>query len=571
MSDVVPVFRDRWQGIVADDKINQLGASTAFKALRDDCAEHGLKPCSSLTCQRPIKTLAEFNKQTKMNDGLQARCQDCAKDHAATQASETRKMEHREGLEVAKAKNSMGVEDEAREWLLGELRERGVEATATLEFRTADVAVRIPSWPPGLWLRVQLKSDGAYKNDGKPKPKEWSSKYNGLAHFHQCDGYDGLLMVFVRSRLDVDGESVARSVWVCDGGDDVGSNHPTENADGTLGKKNIALGSVDELVAAIEASKLPRMALKDINLEVDFVNQRKEATLMLALRADGFVVEFEPGNQGTVDCLVNGVPTQVKTYNLNDGKAHAFHKLNGQQGQAYGARDGIEQLLEGMIVKSNGKYYLLYAMQPLHALLCNGTFAHLTNFRGQPKAPGKTQIGPPLQIYERWLTGKVSPRATCDQIRWLEKPAYNWRLPVKIEPGEHGIPPDWLEEAAQEAKCPAAFPSQATLDNRKMKIQQSEAMLARLAAKHAEDVVALIVAERKRIEELVKRAEDAANRTEAAAASSSGAGPSSITNNITNNITNYITNNNVAGDIIQPPAKRLKQATLPFLSAPPAP
>jgi hypothetical protein len=567
MSDVVPGFTERWHGIVADDKIKSLGASPAFKALRADCAKHKpkLKPCSSRACLCPIKPLAEFNKQTKMNDGLQPTCRDCAHGPAAAHASEQRKMEYREALEVAKTNApAFMVEDEAREWLLGELRERGVDAVATLEFRKADVAVRLPSWPAGLWLRVQLKADGAYKENGKtPKPKEWSRKGGGAAYFSHCDGYDGLLMVFVKSRLDADGETVARSVWVCNGGDDVGSDQANENSNGTLGKNRIALGSVDELVAAIEASTLPRMTLEDINLEVVQDSQRKEATLMLSLRVDGFVVEFEPGNQGTVDCFVNGVPTQVKTYNLNVGQAHADHSVNGEDSQAYGALDGIEQLLEAMIVKSDGKYYLLYAIQPLHALLCNGIFAHLTEFRGQPKSPGKTKISPPLQIYERWLTGKESTRATCDQIRWLEKPAYNWRLPVEIQPGEHGIPSEWLEEAAQEAKCPAAFPSQAKLDDRKMKIQQSEAMLVMNAVKHAEEVAALIVAERERIAALVERAEDAANRTEAAAASSSGAGASSTTNNITYNIT-Y----NVAGDIIQPPAKRLKQATLPFLSAP---
>jgi hypothetical protein len=560
MSENVTIaeFNQRWHGIVADKKIKSLGHSPAFKALRADCAAHKpkLKPCSSRACQRPIKPLAGFSKE-----GLYATCRDCDNDPAGARASEERKMEHREGLEVAKTFDRMGVEDEARIWLLGELRERGVEATGTLEFRKADVAVRLPSWPDGLWLRVQLKANGVYKEDGTPKAKEWSRKGDGCAIFNDCDGYDGLLMVFVKSRLDADGE-IVRSVWVCNGGDDVGSNYPHENSNDTLGKNRIALGSVDKLVAAIEASTLPRMTLEEINLEIVLDSQRKEATLMLALRVDGFVVEFKVGNQGTVDCFVNGVPTQVKMYNLNSGMAHAGHCVNGEDGQAYGARDGIEQLLEAVIVKSDGKYYLLYAIQPLHALLYKGTFAHLTEFCGQPKSPGNTSISPPLQIYKRWLTGKVSQRATESQIVWLEKPAYNWRLPVEIEPGEHGIPPEWLEEAAQEAKCPAAFPSQAKLDDRKMKIQQSEAMLVMNAVKHANDIAALIVAERKRIAALVERAEDAANRTEDAAASSSGAGPSYVNCNI-NNIT-Y----NVAGDIIQPPAKRLKQATLPFLQGP---
>jgi hypothetical protein len=360
--------------------------------------------------------------------------------------------------------------------------------------------------------------------------------------------------VFVKSRLDADGETVARSVWVCNGGDDVGSDQANENSNGTLGKNRIALGSVDELVAAIEASTLPRMTLEDINLEVVQDSQRKEATLMLSLRVDGFVVEFEPGNQGTVDCFVNGVPTQVKTYNLHSGQANAGHRVNGEQCQPYGALDGIEQLLEAMIVKSNGKYYLLYAIQPLHALLYKGTFAHLTEFCGQPKSPGITNIRPPLQIYERWLTGDTSTANTDKRIAWLNKSAYNWRLPVEIQPGEHGIPSEWLEEAAQEAKCPAAFPSQAKLDNRKKYIEESEAMLAKDAARHAYNIAKLIVAERERIAALVERAEDAANRTEAAAASSSGAGPSYVNCNI----------NNITVNVAEPAAKRLKQATLSF-------
>jgi hypothetical protein len=558
MSENVTIanFNKRWHAIVADDKINQLGASPAFKALLADCAKHEpkLKPCSSRACQSPIKPLDAFCNNKNLSDKLNVQCRDCCNDPAAARASEERKMEHREKLEVGKTTApAFLIEDEAREWLLGELRERGIEATGTLEFRKADVAVRLPSWPDGLWLRVQLKASGVYKKDGKtPKPNDRSQ--HGVAIFSQCNGYDGLLMVFVKSRLDADGESVMRSVWVCDGGDDVGSDYPVENAKGTLGKNRIALGSVDKLVAAIEASTLPRMTLEKINLEVDFVNQRKEATLMLAMRADGFIIEFEPGNQTSVDCVVNGVPTQVKVYNLVNGMAHANHKVNGESDQPYSALDGIEQLLEAMIVKSEGKYYLLYAMQPLHALLCKGTFAHLTEFRGQPKAPGKTQISPPLQIYERWLTGDTSTANTDKRIVWLNKPAYNWRLPVEIQPGEHGIPHEWLEEAAQEAKCPAAFPSQAKIDDRKMKIQQSEAMLVMNAVKHADDIAALIVAERERIAALVERAEDAANRTEAAAASSSGAGPSYVNCNI----------NNITVNVAEPAAKRLKQATLSF-------
>jgi hypothetical protein len=104
MSELVSVFTTRWHGIVADDEINQLGSSPAFKALRADCAAHGLKPCSSLVCRHPIKPLAGFCKHSGKGDGLQVMCRECNKRPAdVVRASEKRKLAYRDS----------GVEDEA--------------------------------------------------------------------------------------------------------------------------------------------------------------------------------------------------------------------------------------------------------------------------------------------------------------------------------------------------------------------------------------------------------------------------------------------------------------------------
>jgi len=267
------------------------------------------------------------------------------------------------------------------------------------------------------------------------------------------------------------------------------------------------------------------------------------------LRAADHTVTFEPGNQNAVDCKVDGTTTQVKTYNLDGGKASAGHRSHGKRGQAYDEADGVEQFLEGFIVKSGGKYYLVHAVQPLDALLLNGVFAH-DGYRGRPPSAGKTTISPPLQIFRGWLCGNAKSRSTTVDVKWLEKPAYSWRLPVEIVPGGHGIPTDWLEEAAQEATRPDLFPSEALLTQRQRRIEESDVMIEMAADRHA-------------TEQAAERAESAADRAEAAAASSSGAGPSYNNCNI-----NVTINNNIDGDLTEPGAKRLKQATLSFLPAP---
>ena len=34
----------------------------------------------------------------------------------------------------------------------------------------------------------------------------------------------------------------------------------------------------------------------------------------------------------------------------------------------------------------------------------------------------------------------MSTQTTDERIKWLTKPAFNWRLPVELVPGAHGIP-----------------------------------------------------------------------------------------------------------------------------------
>jgi len=197
--------------------------------------------------------------------------------------------------------------------------------------------------------------------------------------------------------------------------------------------------------------------------DVTNAGHRKEIVLMLAQRATGATVAFRGGNQTSVDCLVDDVAEQFKTYNVSSGNSNANHRVNGHRARPYTANDGIERMREGLIVKSGDKFYLLYAVQTLDQLLYNGIFAH-NGYCGQPKSSGKGYITIHLQIFEAWLRGKTSKRAVYEKCQWLVRnKSLGFRRPVEIIPGQWGIPAGWLEEAAYTAIDPSAFPTEKQL------------------------------------------------------------------------------------------------------------
>ena len=97
---------------------------------------------------------------------------------------------------------------------------------------------------------------------------------------------------------------------------------------------------------------------------------------MLALRAAGFRVEFRPGNQTAIDCLVDGYPHASQDVQLVVPISSRGPPGQRQEEPAiYDRRPhqlALNWLLEGMIVKSAGRYYLIYAFQSVDALLYNG-------------------------------------------------------------------------------------------------------------------------------------------------------------------------------------------------------
>jgi len=545
-------FEVRWKSIKDEawGKFSMLGKVKPFKKLNDELAPLDLKACTSWVCLHPIKSTTQFSKH---GDSLQSFCKLCQHgggERARIAASERAKMAVAKAVAASDDKFvPFEVENVANDWLIPEMATRGIELPKTGEFRRADNGARLAGSTEDSWLQVQLKSNGPYRADGKtPYPNDRSQgKEAGKAHFADCTGYTEMLMIFVKTRIaDEEGNRVY-TVWVCNGAD-VTTEQPHEHVDGTLGPGRVAPITLDALAERIKTSTLPRVTWERMFLDVTHLKARKEIVLMLATRAVGMVV-FPVGNQTVIDCRVDGIAEQVKTFNLENGTARAAHSVKGHPNRPYAADDGIERMREGIIIKSGDKYYLLYAHQPLHELIANGIFAH-DGYRGWSKSTGQNSISIPLGFFQNWIRGGKRKSVVQQQCKWLERPAFGFRRPIEIKPDEHGIPFKWLEDTAQEAANPDKFPNEAQLDELDKRIEQHEMMLETAANRRAtEDAAAQVPKDREAIEA-------AADRANAAMASSSGAGSSSIT------IHNHGTVNINNGDVTEPAAKRLCQSSI---------
>lgn len=117
------------------------------------------------------------------------------------------------------------------------------------------------------------------------------------------------------------------------------------------------------------------------------LEQVPRTLLPVAENGDRSGVKHGKGNQTIVDCTINGITTQAKSYIATpdtttvdgkkkdgDSKFNSWHKTSSTLEIPYDAGDGFDQMVETLIVKSNGKFYLLYAVQSKQQLVDNGVF-----------------------------------------------------------------------------------------------------------------------------------------------------------------------------------------------------
>jgi hypothetical protein len=570
---------ERWEKIRDNPgKYRQMGPNPEFIALKEECAEKGYKPCASRACRNPVQRTTGFFTHNKSNDKLSSRCKMCANGVGAKEASAAsckRKRERNDEVDATVAREPNGnVEDEAvANCLVPLMRSLRRETHVNIEFRRADMGARPRERSAERgdeYMQIQVKADGAYKKDGTTvKPNNSKQREGGgRACFAQCKGYSDMAMMLVKTReVEEEGEKqLVRKLWIADGAsveasvaNQKGINGTlTENADGSLGPDRLPAydpddpddrDAIDAKLRELDAAARAKGHLRTIEqmwYDIPHKEHRKEATLYLALRAAGLDLHMPEGNSHVYDCvetMQDGTERkiQLKTYNLEQGCATMYHCVNGVRSRPYSEEDDIDDVIIGAIVtpdKDDDPYRLVYARFDKDALLKNGVFRH-KGYRGRQASQGKQVLSMPKEgIYHKWLHSMEGYAHPNNNNKWLLASRYGWHRPVEIDPEAAGIPLKWLEDAAQEAGNPKAFPSEEAMDlnEKRMEqwVQKAEKLTERM--EHAAEDAKKAALE----------AKQHADRAEAAKA-----GPSTV--NVTNNITNNF-------NFAEPPApKKLKQ------------
>ena len=463
--DVLSTLRVRWAAVLAAfmaSKVIQFGTFPDFKKLQADCEASGFRTCSSPVCPHGgVLQPEEFGAHPRGRSGISGECKTCwlpasKRKKRAVMSAHTEKVATRVA-ETPSGYDASAVEDEAMSWLKATLEKwfPGIEVVVMPEFRHADFCVRFGDWPMDTYLPVQLKSTGIHRRDGTQATSDVTDRNDGgRASFGRCDGYGGLVMVFVKARIGTDG-GVHRTLWWA-WGEYVNPHRKErtcgERVDGRLSSINPSPSSwtlqtaPPALLTMLRSKPERRCCMRELWLDVRQKMHRKELAGMLALQQVSSVL-FPTGNQTSIDCCFDGKPTQVKTYNILNGCANAGH--SGTRPRPYSSSDGIEQLVEVLIVKSNNAFYLVHAVQQRTELIAHRVFAHEGN-------TGKMSISVPLGKYRPWLTGQQPLRAHS-KTDWLVGPEHGFRPPVRLNETEY-LARELLEEVSWTAVRPDLMP-----------------------------------------------------------------------------------------------------------------
>jgi len=444
--------------------IVDLGYMPEFKEIKQEAQMFGLSVCSCLVCTDPVKDARLFS--TAGSRGLETRCNVCLKQEnrlAQKKAKERRKEEARKTVNERQVQSSTSeTETEVMQNYLVPVLKKEYEIEVSPEFRVSDLSAR----SRGMinYIQIQLKTDGAFHEDGRPKLDNRSHKEGdvGRAFFHHALGYLLMLMVFIKTRL-VDGE-LKRYIWVAKGSD-IKHDTLTENADGTLGPSKIPPSNEQGMIDAIRSmlqNEMYHVSLHDIWMNVPAIKQFKEVANIQALKTVRNVTVPQQ-NQQAFDCFFDERRIQVKTHNVKSGQAHIRHKKNGIDGQPYSSTDPIDAFVIMSIIKCEIEdeiaFFMLYCEIGMDVMIQNKMVVHEDEDSAK-NSSGKKALHLHPGIYEEMLVGCTKERTK--ETAWLDDyPFEHVRLYEHTDqnPQVHRLTKENLEKVAQEVADSKAMPA----------------------------------------------------------------------------------------------------------------
>ena len=479
-------------------KLKILTAALDFDELKKACAAREQRLCA--TCHT-VKPLAEFT-------GTQNRCRSCQLKRDAGEGNSATKEQRSNEADAAAAATREAkpdslslseVEDAFVQWLAPKLEALGFEFVIMREFRRADVLVCRPEWP--MYVRIQAKADGGVKTDGKTVKPE-----RERAQFHHAFGYGAVQRVRIVTQRDKKkkGEMIevqkpgrvdvvpehrmlmlggckrAKTmdalatkdyhVWCFDGSFvNTGCLCANRTHSHRLsGLRNPATGErikhgdhgalrvrsmskvAERIDAAFADATFPKTSLVAAMLDVEHTHHRKEMVLLLCLQQafgkkdNQDCVTFLTGNQTAVDCLIDALGSQFKSYDFNERRASFCHTVKGVADVAYDVRDGIHWFVTGFLVHCAGRYFFFYARETWKDMLAKGRITDLKN----GKTDSNTGFTPRMpDKYHKWLWGETK--------KHLDTQLNPFARPIEIfYDKDEALTKALLDEVCYEAKDP---------------------------------------------------------------------------------------------------------------------
>ena len=403
----------------------RLGQYAPFVLFQKKALEQGCKACPNFLCPHGVQLLDNFHNRAASNDGKATECKSCC--NPAQQAAEEnfrtkRKLDISHALSEKKSKCMGHTEDEAMAWLQPKL-EKWINVQVCPELRRGDFAVRFADWTNDVGIQMHL-------------PVQLKSS-TGTPDFSSCCGYSDMLLVLVNTERKENGD-VTRTLWWCWGDDVVhksGGLHANDRGQVALGNERFlepkSESDLPELVREMEKRSELRRSWPEIWLDLNSKKPRKEMIYMMAMDQISPVL-IKSGYSTVVDCTWFDLLTQVKGAHAVRGEANVCHMIHSCPDRPYHIRDGIQLLVEPLIVKSGDNFYLLYARQPLHELLRHKVFGH-NGYEELPAHPGRSRITVPLGKNNGWMHDK-KPKQGNSKTAWLTDTEFGWNKPVLLTP-----------------------------------------------------------------------------------------------------------------------------------------
>jgi len=334
--------------------------------------------CSRQDCNCRIQPKNNFSRHSSKVFGKQCICKSCH-NKPSNANNNARKNREQKAMEAGTKRKECDTEDMFAQWIQTEFEKYGWEVLILPEARLIDVLVRHKNWPIDTWIGVQLKTDGAYHNDGTLKPDTVNRQ---KATFAQCDGYvhsNHIQLLFGKFRKQNEKDVVM--LWQMSGNEAYNAsssmlyvNMKNEigyrcGKDGKTFRQTSLSENFQEFFDTCQNlySDGKIWTYREAFLCIDERNTVcKEVALMIALSENKLInnaeLEYPVGNAHIYDCfqMYQSKKYQCKSINLSSGEVSLSHRVNGVQNIRYKKEDDFDSFIFGKLLHKEGKYYVIY-------------------------------------------------------------------------------------------------------------------------------------------------------------------------------------------------------------------